>query len=92
MRLVPALRGGRIDAALHYSRRSAAILAALAAAAGLMPDLERLAPSLPVGGCRGGPAGHGMSRSRPSAREEALLDLLDAPADAVGVATPVPLR
>jgi uroporphyrinogen-III synthase len=37
-----ALRAGTLDAALHYSRRSAATLVALAGGAGLLPPLRRM--------------------------------------------------
>ena len=81
--LASALRGGRLDVALHYSRRSAAILAALGAAAGLTPDLERLRHLCLSEDVAAGLPGMDVAVA-PEPREEALLDLLDAPADGSG--------
>jgi uroporphyrinogen-III synthase len=74
-----ALREGRLDAALHYSRRSASILLDLAGAVGVKDELIALAhlclstdTAVPF---RDAGAGRVTIAERP--HEDALLDALD---------------
>lgn len=89
--LPPLLEAGRIDAALHYSRRSAAILVELCARAGLRRALrdvahfclsEDVAAALVPLGIRSSVAAR--------ADEEALLAALDGVASGPGSPPPVP--
>lgn len=87
--LCEALRAGRIDAALHFSRRSAGLLVGLVEAAGLLRPfrtLSHLCLSADVAAALDGSAVRIAVAAAP--REEALLDLVDRLAGEAGSRLP----